>query len=165
MANAMVALANITFANNATSVTFASIPATYRDLYLVGSFAMSGGGSASRLRFNGDTAGNYSGAWMGGQGSTAASSSESGATGSRVIGYSVGPTTGMQNFTLSVMDYSATDKHKTALSRFSDAGGDVQATATRWASTTAITSLTIYDVLGTSFITGTTWALYGIVSS
>jgi hypothetical protein len=164
MPSAQIALATITLGSGQSSVTFSSIPATYRDLQVVVSFAMSGTGSASRLRFNGDTGANYSGVWMGGQGSSTASGTETGATGSRVIGYSVGPTTGQQTFTLSVMDYSATDKHKSAVSRFSDAGGDVQATATRWASTSAITSVTIYDVLGQSFVTGSTFAIYGILS-
>lgn len=164
MASAQVALGTLTLSSGQSSVTFSSIPATYRDLQIVVSFAMSGTGSASRLRFNGDTGANYSGVWMGGQGSSTASGSESNATGSRVIGYSVGPTTGQQTFTLSVMDYSATDKHKSALSRYSDAGGDVQATATRWASNAAVTSVTIYDVLGQSFVTGSVFSIYGIVS-
>jgi hypothetical protein len=165
MSAAMVSLATITLGSAQSTITFGSIPTSgYRDLQVVVSFAMSGTGSASRLRFNGDTGANYNGVWMGGQGSAAASGSESGATGSRIIGYSVGPTTGQQTFTMSVMDYSATDKHKTAISRFSDAGGDVQATATRWASTSAITSLTIYDVLGQNFTAGSVFSLYGVVS-
>lgn len=160
--DAMVPIASVTLTSGQTSVTIGSIPQIYKDLRLVVTYAMSGTSSASRLRFNGDTGANYNSVGMGGQGSAAASWSEANATGGRVIGYSLGPTTGQQVFTLDAIDYQATDKHKTALSRMNDAAGDVMATATRWASTAAITSLTIYDVLGQTFITGSTFNLFGI---
>lgn len=160
--DAMVPLGSMTLTSGQTTVTLNSIPQGFKDLRLVVSYAMSGTSSASRLRFNGDTGANYNSVGMGGQGSSAGSWSEANVTGGRVIGYAIGPTTGQQTFFLDVIDYSATDKHKTSLSRMNDAASDVMATATRWASTAAVTSVTIYDVLGQTFVTGSTFNLFGI---
>jgi hypothetical protein len=156
------ALGTLTLSSGQSSVTFSNIPSAYRDLQIVVSYAMSGTGSASRLRFNGDSGYNYSSVGVGGQGSVEGGWTEANATGARVIGYSVGPTTGQQNFTLSVFDYSVTNKHKYSLSRMNDAGGDVMATSTRWGSTSVINSVTIFDVLGQNFVAGSTFSLYGV---
>jgi hypothetical protein len=66
--------------------------------------------------------------------------------------------------TVQVMDYSATDKHKTLLARASYAGNQAQAAAARWASTSAITSITLFMDAGRSFATGTTFSLYGVIA-
>jgi hypothetical protein len=60
------------------------------------------------------------------------------------------------------MDYSVTDKQKTVLSRTNSSFG-TDITAGRWASTSAITSVTVYPSSG-DFEIGSTFALYGIVS-
>jgi hypothetical protein len=61
------------------------------------------------------------------------------------------------------MDYSATDKHKTGLHRYGIPSDSVLTTATRWASTSAVTSLLVFPRTG-SFNIGSTFNLYGIVS-
>jgi hypothetical protein len=165
MADAQVLIGQIVLSAGLTQVSFTNIPTSvYTDLVLVAKIANSGNSSAGRLRFNGDSGANYNGIWMGGQGSSTASGSEANETGGRVIGYSTGPTTGWANFSLTVQGAFSTDKHKTAVSKFSDAGGDVMATVTRWASTSPITSLTIYDVLGQTYVAGSTFSLYGVVA-
>jgi hypothetical protein len=77
------------------------------------------------------------------------------------------PGTGVANTQMNLiahfMDTSATDKHKTVLTRFNDAGNEVAAAAFRWADTNAVTSITIGQDSG-SFNIGSTFALYGIVS-
>jgi hypothetical protein len=69
------------------------------------------------------------------------------------------------NAIVQIMDYSATDKHKTSLVRSnqpSDQGA--WAIANRWASNTAVNSITI-DPTGSNTITsGTTLALYGVIA-
>jgi hypothetical protein len=63
---------------------------------------------------------------------------------------------------LQIMDYSATDKHKSALTRTTHTSQSVvEALASRWANTAAITSLA---VSGGTFNVGSTFALYGIVA-
>ena len=157
-----VPLATITLASTDSSITFSSIPATYRDLIVVCNFQNSGIGSASRLRLNGDTGTNYTGVWMVGYGSTAGSSSEASETSARIFGAALGPANTFSNVgIIQVMDYSA-DKHKTVLTRYGSAGTDSQATASRWSNTAAVTAVTIYDVLGQTYSVGSTFSIYGV---
>ena len=158
---AYVALANITLGSSASSVTFSSIPATYRDLVLVSNFSISTG--QSQIRINSDTGNNYSTVLMSGSSAGGAQSNSFTASFFQPSNL-VGEPANTQNlWTLQLMDYSATDKHKTSLLRFNNAStnGPVQAQALRWANTAAITSILIYN--GT-FLSGSTFALYGIAS-
>lgn len=163
MADAQIKIGQIRLAAAQGTVSFTNIPQTYKHLILVAKTANSGSSSAGRLQFNGDAGGNYNSVGIGGNGSGASSWSEANATAGRVIGYSIGPTTGWSTFTLNVMDYQATDKHKIALSRSSDSGSDIMATVTRYASLSPVTSLTIYDVLGQTYAIGSVFTLYGLV--
>jgi len=163
------ALATVTLGSSAASVTFSSIPATYRDLILVANFQMSANSSRTDFRLNGDTGGNYSDVNMGAVGSgTPGSAGRSNQTSSVLCGYAIGPRNTFTNIaTLQIMDYSATDKHKTSLSRYGSgesSQGDVMASASRYANTAAITSLTVIDLFGATFQTGSTFSLYGIVA-
>lgn len=72
------------------------------------------------------------------------------------------------NMIANIMDYPATDKHKTVISKCSavdNVGGGqmVQTNINRWASTNAITSVLVSAQLA-EFAEGTTVSLYGIVS-
>jgi hypothetical protein len=67
------------------------------------------------------------------------------------------------NILMDLMDYSATDKHKTALIRMNVADTIVFAQASRWANTAAVTTLTALTILN-SYPTGTTLSLYGILA-
>ena len=63
------------------------------------------------------------------------------------------------------MDYSATDKHKTFLTRIADKGGYgdyVVAAASRWANTSTVTSVTVFGTA--NFQIGNTFNLYGIAA-
>jgi hypothetical protein len=150
-----VALATTTLGSSASSVTFSSIPATYKDLIVI----VNGTGTGTMtfgVQFNGDTASNYSYVEMTGDGSTATSSS--GSLSQALIGRFTG--------TLSVaigqiMDYSATDKHKTVLGRGGASNELVRASASRWANTAAINQVRVIP-LSSSFATGTVLSLYGV---
>lgn len=156
-------LANITLGSATSSVTFSSISGAYRDLVLVWNGKMVSSGDAVRVFLNTDIASNYSSVWMQGNGSSTNSSSET-TGGFRVGGAAVGlTTTGSDTIVFQLMDYSATDKHKTAITRYSGADTEVVALAGRWANTAAVTTLRISGVVG-NFATGTTVALYGIAS-
>jgi len=166
MANAMVALATTTLGSTATTVTFGSIPATYRDLRIVISAAPNGTGYPGvQGRYNGDTGNNYYTVRMGGNGSSTNSSVTAGADpwNNWAGSYGLGSTAGaINNFEIDILDY-ATDKHKTSLCRGNTPGMGVEASAARWASTAAITSVTVL-VLADAFAVGSTFSLYGIVS-
>jgi hypothetical protein len=145
-------LATITLGSSASSVTFSSIPATYRDLILV---ALPLGDEAG-IRFNGDTGSNYTYVQMFGNGTSPFSDS-----GTLTSLYVTGPSVPA---IAQIMDYSATDKHKTALNRRNTASLTfVAAMANRWANTAAVNTMTII-ALATTFTAGSRFDLYGIAS-
>lgn len=157
-----IPLANITLGSSAASVTFSSISQAYRDLVLV----VSATGSAAdslRSRLNADTSTNYAVVNMTGSGSTASSSAFSGRNGFDLSVNAALSTTENLLCTVQVLDYSATDKHKPVLARTGRAGQADEALALRWASTSAVTTMSVYPNSG-SFTSGSSFALYGIVA-
>lgn len=157
MTAAMISLANITLGSAQSTVTFSSIPSTYRDLRVV--LTPLGGDTNARFRINSDTGSNYSEVYMSGDGSSAGS-------GSSTMTYAgAGRTTSTPSAnTIDIMDYSATDKHKTILARLNPSQLFVSASASRWANTAAVISLTFINQDSSNFSAGSTFALYGIVS-
>lgn len=153
-------LANLTLGSSAASVTFSSIAAgLYRDLVLIAT-ATGTANTDMRLRLNSDTGTNYNYVYMYGTGSSAISSSANlSFTRVTIDMLSSAATTVIANF----MDYAATDKHKTVLTRSGTASASVDALAHRWADTSAISTIYLYPGSG-SFASGSTFALYGINS-
>ena len=97
---------------------------------------------------------------MVGNGSSASSGSNSGV--SRMDAHTVA--NGRQlNLICQFMDSSATDKHKTVLTRDNDAGFQVGARAFRWANAAAITSIQVFVSAGT-FNSGSTFNLFGVIA-
>jgi hypothetical protein len=150
------ALANTTLTATAASITFSSIPSTYRDLVIV--LNANGAGSIDRatITLNGSgTSSTY--VFMSGSGTA-----ETSGTGSdsrlSVIAMQTASFTQMN---LNIMDYSATDKHKVVLTRSSITANNVSGIVTRRAITAAVTSVSLVSNV---FGIGTTAALYGIVS-
>jgi len=160
MANAMVALANTTLAVAAASITFGSIPATYRDLRLVVTATNGLTTNGFRLTLNSDTGANYSQVVMYGNGSSATSATD-GPNYIYLNDFVAASTTEVTLSTVDIMDYSATDKHKTVLERGNRAGASVAASASRWASTAAVTTVQI-NTGGGTIAAGSTFALYGV---
>ena len=153
-------LATVTLGSSASSVTFSSIPTdgTYRDLVLVfnGTTAIDDGVG---LRFNADTGSNYSNVRMFGNSGGAGSDSST----TTRIPTTAGNSSLRTAFISQVMDYSATDKHKTALTRNNITDNNVAAIAGRWANTAAITSVTVLSP-GSTMTAGSTINLFGIAS-
>ena len=155
-------LATVTLGADAASVTFSSIPATYRDLILI----LNGQSTAGEISFrlNADSGSNYSQVFMRGSSTTQSGAS----TFNKAFPFinSVGNATRLVG-QIQFMDYSATDKHKTNLSRTgyvqnSDSAFSTEATAIRWANTAAITTIAFTST--GSFASGSTFNLYGIAS-
>lgn len=164
MATAITALANVTLGANASSVTFSSISSAYRDLILVVSYTSNTSFFNMTVRFNSDSGSNYTRVNMSGNPGGATSNSGSGTSGN--INYdSAGFTTSANFSTTNIFDYSATDKHKTWISRAGETTGysTVEAIVGRWASTSAITSLVLLPSAN-QFASGSTFALYGVSS-
>jgi hypothetical protein len=157
-------LATVTLGASASSVTFSSIPATYRDLILVANPQATAAVNNLRLQFNGDTASNYTGVVMRGTGSVAASFNRVASGGMELDLFGNGVETNLEQiYNVQIMDYSATDKHKTVLTRFDDASQATGAFASRWANTAAVTQIVLY-ITGTTFAAGSNFSLYGVIA-
>ena len=161
MANAMVGLANMTLSGAQSTVTFSNISQLYRDLQVVVTPKGSGGNGLMGAVYNSDTGSNYPDVFAYGEGSTAGSGV---ATRSFVLCSlsSIG-TTFNPVLTMTVFDYSSTDKHKTTLVKYgnNDVSG-VMVVSSRWASTAAVTSITFKFAGTDTFAAGSTFALYGV---
>jgi len=152
-------LATVTLGSSAASVSFASIPASYRDLILVFRGTLGSGTSSElELRINGDTGSNYSRVVAFGDGSSTGSFADTHTSFRFAFGNNTHPFTNIVQF----MDYSATDKHKTMLNRDSQANRTSAMSAARWANTAAMTSLLVYSAQ--NLAAGTTLNLYGVIA-
>ena len=155
-------LANITLGSAATTVTMSSISQLYRDLVIVAKPILTIPGNSLQMRFNSDSGNNYS---------YVAAYGNSGGTGSYAessvnliyLGFASGVTDSFVSVS-SVNDYSATDNHKPVLTRANTASSGVDMLASRWASTSAISSITFINSSGSTFAAGSTFALYGIAA-
>jgi hypothetical protein len=159
------ALATVTLGGTASSVTFSSIPATYRDLILVTSAKNASTTDTDNLniRFNGDTGSNYSYVQMFGIGSDSGGTGSGTETNLRALLFSGSTKTYFANGVAQIMDYSATDKHKTVISRRDSVDDYTVAVAGRWANTAAITSVVLTPVSG-SLASGSTFNLFGVIA-
>lgn len=154
MPSAITPLANYTFSGASSTMVFSSINQSYKDLILVVSVPSQVSGTIS-IAPNGDTA-NLTSVYMRGNGSTAVSSTQT--TGA----LNTVSSTAAASIKIDLMDYSATDKHKSMLTRFDNSSAESLARITRWASTSAITSITISHSATNGFGIGTSFALYGV---
>ena len=161
MTNTYVPLATITLTAPDSEIVFSSIPATYRDLVLILQTQMVANGSDTFIRFNSDTGSNYSTVQMVGGPNGVQSASYT--TTFIVPSNLIGEDNGRNNVRLQIMDYSATDKHKTCLLR-NDHAIHTQAQANRWANTNAINTITVGVRGGSSFVAGSTFNLYGVAA-
>ena len=163
-------LDSVTVSTPVTEVTFTSIGSSYRDLVLVGADILGSSGSGTIgvwASINSDTGTNYNAVWMRGDGTTPNSLSDANNDKfAPLVRYNPSETSAGQ-FIAHFLDYSATDKHKSILVRSNTLStGGVAAGALRWASNSAITSITIYNSnYGFDFFaTGSTFYLYGVAA-
>lgn len=157
-------LANLTLGATATTVSFGSVPATARDLILVAQVGVSNS-SIVRVRLNSDAGNNYSYQRMEGNGTSATAATASTQAFIQIAMGDGRPTSTSNALIVSnFLDYSATDKHKTVLSRSDNAALGTQALVNRWASTSAITTIQLSLESTFTFSVGSTFALYGIVA-
>jgi hypothetical protein len=156
--SAYTALANVTLGSNAATVTFSSINQGYRDLVLVISISSASDGF-DYIRLNGDTGSNYNMLNMEGVANITQSISYANNT---YLNPSMGSGGNNATTTINFMDYSATDKQKSILWRFNKPSLVLNATAARWASTSAITSISFFQSGTNVYAAGSTFALYGV---
>jgi len=158
-----VAIASQTLASASASINFTSISGAYTDLVLICSMTGATAATEVFLRFNGDTATNYSCTYLEGTGSAAGSYRNSSQTGAD-LNYNAGVVTANPNVVKSnIMNYSNTTTYKTVLTRIDAPTLATGVTVSLWRSTAAITSVNVYAVQ--NWAIGSTFSLYGILAA
>jgi hypothetical protein len=155
-------LANVTLATATSTLSFSSIPATYRDLILIGNVQAQGDSFLQyRLRVNSDTGTNYDNVRLDGNGSAPNTSGDYAASEMTFFNSS---TSGVFSVMITnFLDYSATDKRKSVIARSSGPQNTVGVQGSSWRNTNAITSITIFTPSG-QFTVGSSWSLYGVIA-
>ena len=155
-------------AGGAASVTFSSIPSTYKHLQIRYLWNGSGGSGDNNiaLRCNGDTAGNYTLHQLNGDGASAAAAGATGIGFARV-GYYADITSYASVGIVDILDYTSTNKQKTikSLNGYdSNCSGKIYLNSSAWLPGTiaAITSLTILSGNSITIPQYSSFALYGI---
>jgi len=157
-----------------TSVTFNSIPSTYKHLQIrmQANYNDTGGFGTGYvvIRFNSDSGTNYTTHRLRGNGSGVTAGGFTGLTYTYVgqVATNSG-STDSSTFTPSIVDivdYGSASKYKTVRSfdgaDMNGSGTEINLTSGLWLSTSAITSITLTTTGGYAFRAGTTFALYGI---
>ena len=158
----------------ASSVTFSSIPSTYKHLQIRGIARDSRAtyvNSNLIIRFNGDSAANYSWHNLQGNGGSAAGRAGSNDTSirSNVLAAAGAPTGAFSGYVTDILDYADTNKFKTLRSlggvdsngAVLGEGGFIELLSGNWRSTSAITSISLAADTP-NLLQYTTFALYGI---
>lgn len=146
--------------SSTNTITFNSFSG-YTDLKIILNSIGTSAGQQALLRFNSDTASNYSFTYIYGSGSAAGSGRQSSTT--YIFGETGGVSTTIPHLSIiDIFSYSGST-NKTCLwqcAEDSNGSGFVVRTVGLWRSTSAITSLTLS--MGNNFASGTTATLYGI---
>jgi hypothetical protein len=162
-----------TVSSPVSSITFSSIPSTYKHLQIRGICRNTAnvGGDAPGMRFNSDTASNYSHHTVNANGTSASVFNRDSDT-IAMFGYNTADasyTSGIfASIVIDILDYSNTNKYKTLFTRYgSDNNGTPRNTGlitANWRSTSAITSISLapYPNSTNTWVSGTTFALYGM---
>jgi hypothetical protein len=160
-------IATTTASGSVSSITFSSIPSTYTDLVLISSAAIATGAEDARIRFNSDTATNYSFTVLSGTGTSAVSSRSTNQTFITLDNYGYMTTSSNNIAIVNIQNYANTTTYKTTVGRSNNAGTGTDAVVGLWRSTAAINSITILNsgTGGINFAAGSTFTLYGIASA
>lgn len=148
-------------AGGASSVSFSSIPSTFKHLQIR---AIMKASDSIYMSFNSDTTNsNYYSHWLTGQGSSASASSFAGRL-APVIMAGTGAS-GFSAVIWDVLDYADANKYKTVrvlTGHDQNGSGEVGLTSMLWKSTSATTQIDIAPVSGSSISQYSSFALYGI---
>lgn len=148
------------------TVTFSSIPATYKHLQLRAVVTSASDSFPVLLRLNSDTGSNYSYHYVAGQGSVVASGGGTSQTSIITAGnYArlLNPTNPWA-FVIDILDYADTNKYKTARVLHGadyNGSGEINLTSGNWRNTAAVSTITM-SMASSGFTQYSSFALYGI---
>lgn len=148
------------------TITFSSIPSTYTHLQIRGIGRNSYPSTQVNVRFNSDTGSNYANHMLYGEGNLPYAAQNTNQAFFRFYGLSYSSLTSgiMSAHVMDILDYSNTNKYKTArtLGGFDANGSGEQGLFSGlWMSTAAVTSIDLIAASG-NWTTDTRFALYGI---
>ena len=163
-------IATVTLATSTTTITFSSIPATYRHLQIRGIARATGSftNTDGLIRFNSDTGANYAHHALYGDGATASATAGTSTTSGRfarnaqIANSSTASV--FTGFVIDLLDYANTSKYKTLRTLVGyDANGSgvAELESSLWQSTSAVTQIDL-TTDGGNFAQYTQFALYGI---
>ena len=163
-----------TLSTSQASITFNSIPSTYKHLQIRAIMRDSRatyGNSGQYLQFNGDTAANYS--WHNLQGDGSSATARNGANQNQMYGNSAAgsgaPANTFGAMVVDILDYADTNKYKTMRmlsgvdvnGTVAGFGGIVELMSGSWRNTAAITSVTV-GPSNPNWVQYSSFALYGV---
>ena len=175
--NSYESIQTVTLGSSASSISFTSIPSTYKHLQirLMGqSDRATVARDGLRMRLNSDTGSNYAWHWLQGDGSSASATATTSTD--KIITGEVCTTAGPGGVTfaagvIDLLDYTSTSKNKTVRFLVGDETNGVIAGTPNpltfgsgvWLNSgTAVSTITFTPNNGTNFTTNTRFALYGI---
>lgn len=160
--NSYESIATVTVGSTTPSVTFSSIPSTYKHLQ-IRYMAANDSGSFQQMRYNSDSGSNYKSHYMYGNGSAVGAGASSTAT-SIEFGDLPNSTSIFGVGVIDILDYTSTNKNKTSrhlTGNDRNGAGVLVFTSGLWMnSSTAISSVTLYGI--NNYQVGSQFALYGI---
>jgi len=160
--NSFESIATVSVGSTVSSVTFSSIPSTYKHLQ-IRAFLVSGTSENNYFQFNSDTATNYQ--WHQFQGDGSGNSPyASNPTSNPPWGLNVSNATYPMVSIIDILDYADTNKFKTVRTFSGNPGQNnsgyrVGFYSGAWRSTSAVTSITLYN---SNTQANSHFALYGI---
>ncbi len=168
---AFESIGTITLSSSTTSISFASIPQTYKHLQLRGIARNSGGAAGavdSYLYLNSDTtATNYYSHQLYGTGASAGGGAGNNSGNSGLIQQADGGTASVFGaFVLDILDYTNTNKYKTTRCLggvdSNSTNGFIELASVLWKNTAAVTSILLNAVNASDYMQYSQFALYGI---
>jgi hypothetical protein len=162
-------IATTTLGSSTSTVTFSSIPATYKHLQIryMARTDRANNEDIVLVRFNSDTGSNYSRHFLYGDGASVGAGGAASQTYILTDGCTgASATSGIFGVGLvDVVDYADTNKFKTlrGLTAYDrNGGGLIVINSGNWRSTSAITSITITSFNSANFVQYSHFALYGV---
>jgi hypothetical protein len=161
--NALTLISTQILASATSSITFSSIPGTYKHLQLRIAVNSTATGADIELQCNSDTASNYSMHWILGAGSSVTSGAVASFSAMVAFGQNTGlATTATTAAIIDILDYTSTSKYKTMRSLAgATVSNEVGLYSGFWRSTAAITSLTVKTGAST-YVANSRFSLYGV---
>lgn len=161
-------IATTTLGSAVSSITFSSISSSYTDLKLIFVGRSDTGSGYANIRFNGDTASNYSSTYIQGVGSNPVNTSRYTSTTSLLVAANNSlSSTIPKMYEMDIFSYGGS-VNKTILSKglgdTNNTAGLVEYFVGLWRNSSAINSVTIFATVN-NFAIGTIATLYGILKA